>query len=129
MSAVKGKDTSPEILLRKILASYGLRYRLHPSAVPGRPDVVFSQQKIAVFCDGDFWHGRKWKERKARGQFKVRRDFWINKIETNIARDKRINRLLRKSGWTIIRFWESDLKKNPHKITELIFWTLKSAVD
>jgi DNA mismatch endonuclease (patch repair protein) len=125
MSAVKGRDTSPELLLRKILTSYGLRYRLHSSSVLGRPDVVFSKNKVAVFCDGDFWHGRNWKDRKAR-QLKVRRDFWVNKIESNIARDRKVNRWLKKNGWTVIRIWESDLKKEPHRFAELIFWTIKS---
>ncbi len=116
MAAVKSKNTSPEILLRKYLTQLGLRYRLYRSDLPGRPDIIFSKYKIVVFCDGDFWHGRHLKKRLAKGQLKVRRKYWIAKIEGNIRRDKIINRELKKEGWTVLRFWETDIYKRGQTI-------------
>ena len=112
MAAIKCKDTKNELALRKALSRLGLRYRLHKKGLPGRPDIVFVAQRLVVFCDGDFWHGRKWKQRKER-QFNVRRSYWLNKISTNIARDKRNNSDLRKMGWRIVRMWETDILKDP----------------
>src|SRR5690606_35687296 len=111
MASIKCKDTKAELALRKALSRLGLRYRLHKKGLPGRPDVVFPSVKLAVFCDGDFWHGRNWQERKKR-PFRVRSAYWLNKIETNIARDKRNNRALRKEGWAVIRMWETDILKS-----------------
>lgn len=112
MSKIRGKDTKVELLFRKALSSEvypkGFRYRLHYKRVPGSPDVVFVKQRIAIFIDGDFWHGRGYgKDGKT-----MRKKFWRNKIETNILRDRRVNRQLKKLGWTTFHFWESDLKKN-----------------
>lgn len=119
MSAIKSKNTKPEILLRKILRELGLHYRLHYKKLPGRPDIVLPKYKIAIFCDGDFWHGRRWKQRKEKG-FNVRPDYWISKIERNIARDKRNNRELKKLGWKVLRFWASDINKKSNKVIQKI---------
>lgn len=116
MAAVKSKNTTPERLLRKYLTQLGLRYRLHGSDLPGKPDIFFSKQRIVIFCDGDFWHGRNWKKRKAQGQFKVRRKYWIDKIEGNIKRDRKINRELKRGGWKVLRFWESEIYKKGQAI-------------
>lgn len=116
MASIRAKNTKPELHLRKLLVARGLRYRLHKKALPGRPDIVFPRQKIAVFCDGDFWHGRNWTERKLRIQNGVRSKYWVNKIESNIARDKRVNRELRRAGWTVLRFWETDILKRGDRI-------------
>ena len=121
MSAVRSKNTLPELALRKVLSLRGLKYRLFSSKLPGKPDIVFSKSKVAVFCDGDFWHGRRWKRRKASGQFKIRRKYWIEKIEGNIKRDKLVNRRLRKLGWLVLRFWESDILKSPEKIGYMVY--------
>jgi DNA mismatch endonuclease (patch repair protein) len=120
MAAVKSKNTQPELLLRRALSSLGLRYRLHFKFLPGRPDIVFPNAKVAVFCDGDFWHGRNWKVRKKNGEFKVRNAFWTEKIEDNIARDRRNNRQLKKLGWTVLRFWNTDINVNAEKIAKRI---------
>ena len=116
MSAIRAKHTGCELQLRKCLSALGLRYRLHKAGLPGRPDIVFVCAKVAVFCDGDFWHGRKWKARQANGQFKVRRRYWTQKIEENIRRDRRVNRKLRKLGWLVLRYWESEIRKSGPEI-------------
>lgn len=83
MAAIKSKNTVPELVLRRELARVGLRFRLHKKGLPGKPDIVFSRLKVAVFCDGDFWHGRGWKKRLASGKrFGVRHDYWTQKIKT-----------------------------------------------
>jgi DNA mismatch endonuclease (patch repair protein) len=114
MAAVKSKDTIPERLLGKAMWKLGLRYR-KCYKIKGTPDFVFVKHKIAVFCDGDFWHGNGW---RIRG-FKNRKEeqatysrFWANKVRENIQRDKAVNKYLRKNGWVVIRFWESQIKKS-----------------
>jgi DNA mismatch endonuclease (patch repair protein) len=126
MSAIKARNTVPEIILRKALFRNGLRFRLHAPSLPGRPDIVFPREKIAVFCDGDFWHGRNWRQRMAAGQFRVRRAYWTAKIENNMKRDKRNNRALRKMGWAVLRFWETDLKKDVDKATGKVAAVVKA---
>lgn len=113
MSKIRGKNTKAELSFRKALSAEvyprGLRYRIHYRKIAGSPDIVFVKQKIAIFIDGDFWHGRNHgKKRKKR----LRKKFWRDKIETNIRRDLRVNRRLRKEGWRVIRIFESDLKKD-----------------
>lgn len=104
MASIKGKNTKIEILLRKGLWKDRIRgYRLNMK-LPGKPDIVFTKYKLAIFCDGDFWHGKdfeKWK-----GRLNPR---WLEKIQKNIDRDKKNDELLEKSGWTILHFWESDI--------------------
>lgn len=119
MQAIRSKDSKIELILRKAVWAMGMRYRKNYSKLPGKPDMVFVSKKIAVFCDGEFWHGRNWKTRKA--QIKSHQEYWIPKIERNIKRDKEINTELKKLGWTILRFWEKDIKKNPAKCAEKIF--------
>lgn len=116
MRAVKGQDTSPERALRSELWGRGLRYRLHNKTLPGKPDIVFGPAKVAVFVDGDYWHGNQWRIRKKKSLFDQlknvnNRAYWIKKIEGNIARDKKNNSALKKAGWTVIRLWESDIKR------------------
>lgn len=106
MSRVKSKNTDIELILRKALTQKGYRYRLHYK-IEGSPDIVFTKQKIAIFCDGDFWHGKNFKKEKT--HYKT---FWVQKIEKNIKRDKTVNSQLRKKGWVVIRFGKDDLKKN-----------------
>ncbi len=107
-SRIRKKDTKPEMALRRALWAAGLRFRKHYSDVPGTPDIAFTKARVAVFCDGLFWHGHNWEERKPR--LVSNREYWIPKIERNMARDERVNRELEESGWTVLRFWESDIK-------------------
>ena len=123
MQAVKNKDSQIELLLRKELWSRGLRYRKNSSKVFGHPDIVFVGKKVAVFCDSEFWHGYDWANRKK--DIKSRQDFWIPKIEKNIIRDQEVNRHLQEQGWTVIRFWGKDIKRDPAACADLIVKVLK----
>ena len=110
MSQVKGTDTSIEVVFRKALWHSGIRYRKNYKALPGKPDIAITRHKIAVFCDGEFWHGKDW--HLVRGKLRTRREFWIRKIERNIERDTSNERKLMALGWTILRFWGRDIEKN-----------------
>lgn len=125
MSAVKGADTGPEIALRKAVWRMGLRYSLHDKTLPGKPDMVFPKTKVAVFVDGDFWHGKQWRTRgykNLESQFDGvnNKPYWVEKIRKNIARDLKVNAALRKLGWRVVRVWESELKKNVEKAANCV---------
>ncbi|WP_428407922.1 very short patch repair endonuclease [Hyphococcus sp.] len=108
MRAVKGRDTKPEITLRKQLHALGYRYRLNAKDLPGKPDLVFPKYKAVLFVHGCFWHGHKCK-RGAR-QPKQNADYWKEKIARNKARDKKNAAALEKLGWRVITVWECELK-------------------
>jgi len=110
MKRIRGKNTSIEEKLRKALWHAGIRYRKNYSKLPGKPDIVILKHRIAIFCDGEFWHGKDWD--KKRDRIRNNRDYWINKIERNIKRDNEINRKLCVLGWTVIRFWGSEIKND-----------------
>ena len=110
MSHIKSKDTSIEKLLRKALWHEGIRYRKNYKKLPGNPDIAITKYKIAIFCDGEFWHGKAWNEKKE--NFKTNRDYWINKIERNINRDNKADKELEKMGWITFRYWGNEIKKN-----------------
>ena len=113
MSANKGKGTKLELLFGKLLWNAGVRYRKNDKRVFGRPDFVIRKMRIAIFCDGEFWHGRNWEERK--NDHKSNCDFWYSKIEQNIRRDKEVNEQLKAQGWTVFRFWETEITKESDK--------------
>ena len=113
MSANKGMGTKLELLFGKLLWNAGVRYRKNDKTVYGKPDFVIRKMKIAIFCDGEFWHGRNWDERK--NDHKSNRDFWHSKIERNIRRDKEVNEQLKAQGWTVFRFWETEITKESDK--------------
>lgn len=115
MSRIRSKNTKPEILLRKKLFERGLRYRINYASLPGTPDIVFTKQKIAIFVDGDFWHGRDFEKRKH-----TYNEYWLKKIQRNMERDKEVNKKLKKSGWTVLRIWGKDLIKNHDKFVKKI---------
>jgi DNA mismatch endonuclease, patch repair protein len=94
--------------MRKILWGLGIRYRKNDFRLPGKPDIAIYRYKIAVFIDGEFWHGYNWEQKKL--SIKSNRDFWIPKIERNIDRDKQVNTMLQELGWRILRFWDQDIK-------------------
>lgn len=110
MAAIKSKDTKPELMLRRELWKRGLRYRKNCKDVPGTPDIVFPWYKIAVFCDGSFWHGYEWE--KTKGRIKSNLKYWHTKIEKNIERDKRVNKQLQIEGWILVRYWEHQILKD-----------------
>lgn len=110
MSNVKLKGGKAETLLAKALWHQGYRYRKNDKKLPGSPDIAILKYHIAVFVDGEFWHGKDWEKRKR--QLKRNREYWIEKIEENMARDLRNNQLLMQTGWIPIHFWEKEVMKN-----------------
>ena len=110
MKAVKNKDSKIELALRAALWEKGYRYRKNYSKLEGKPDIVLSKYKIAIFCDSEFWHGYDWKVKK--NDIKSNREFWIKKIEGNIERDKKVIEILKNKGWKVLRFWGRDIQKN-----------------
>lgn len=113
MSRIRAKNTKLEIEFLKLLSSQiypkGFRYIKHCSKLPGKPDIVFPKHKLAVFIDGDFWHGYQFAKNKDR----LPKKYWLQKIEDNIKRDKKNQIKLRKAGWKVLRIWEHEIKKNP----------------
>lgn len=123
MSKVKLKNGKAETLLAKRLWGQGLRYRRNYKKLPGSPDIAITKFRIAIFIDGEFWHGKDWEARKER--LHHNREYWIEKIEENIARDKRVDQELFALGWTPLRFWEKEVLKNTEycidKVFEILF--------
>lgn len=115
MSRIRSKNTSVEILLRKKLSEHAFKFKTYCKDVPGNPDVAFPDKKMAIFVDGEFWHGKDFEKRK-----RTYSKYWRNKIAKNIQRDKKVNKELKKMGWKVLRIWGRDLKKNPNKHTERI---------
>lgn len=109
MSRIRSTNSKPEVALRKALWHFGYRYRCHDRLLPGKPDLVFAKQKIAVFVDGDFWHGYDWRHK--RENIKRNAAFWIPKIERNMQRDREVTAQLESLGWRVVRIWEHELKK------------------
>jgi DNA mismatch endonuclease, patch repair protein len=110
MSKIKSQDTKPELKLKKALWNLGFKYRKNVKKLPGTPDIVYSKYKLAIFVDGEFWHGFNWVDKK--DKIKTNRDFWIPKIERNMQRDFKNNQLLSESGWFVMRFWEHEVIKD-----------------
>ncbi|MEN5436613.1 very short patch repair endonuclease [Sphingobacterium faecium] len=110
MSRIKSKNSKPELILRKALWAKNIRFRLHDKSLPGTPDIVIKKYKLAIFVDGEFWHGFDWKNN--RNRIKSNRLFWIPKIERNMQRDVRTNRALGDMNYTVFRFWSQDIIKN-----------------
>ncbi len=98
--------------MAQALARRGLRFRRNVRSLEGCPDIVFFSARIVIFCDGDFWHGRSWKERRRRLEAGSNADYWVAKISTNMRRDRRISRRLRGQGWRVLRFWESRILRD-----------------
>jgi len=117
MSRIQGRNTKPELKLRRGLWALGLRYSLH-SKLPGRPDMTFTRYRTVVFVDGCFWHGCPRHMVKP----KTNRSFWLKKIDSNRLRDRRVGRALKADGWKVIRVWEHDLRAN---IESTVFRTYK----
>jgi DNA mismatch endonuclease, patch repair protein len=121
MSKIRYKDTKIEIMLRKAIYEAGCRgYRLNYKLL-GKPDIVFTKYKVAIFCDGEFWHGRYFNEKKHKYK-----KYWKDKIMYNMGRDRKNNEKLKSMGWLVMRFWETDIKKNMDKCTNEIESALKN---
>lgn len=133
MKNIKNKDTGIEMALRKALRSKGYCYRKNDKRLPGKPDIVLSKYKIAVFCDSEFFHGKDWEVLKPQLERGKNAEFWIKKILKNQQRDEEVNQQLEYLGWTVIRFWGKDIIKRPDEclqvIEEAIFDKLLDADD
>lgn len=108
MSKIKGSNSKPELLLRKALWNENIRFRIHRKDLLGKPDLVIEKYQLAIFIDGDFWHGYEWQKRKP----KTNQAFWIPKIERNMQRDQFVNQGLQSLGYVVMRFWEHEIKQN-----------------
>ncbi len=131
MANVSLKGGKAETDLAKALWREGIRYRKNYRKIPGSPDIAITKYKVAVFVDGEFWHGENWEERKTK--LKSNREYWIEKIEENIARDKRNDELLKEMGWTPIHFWEREIKKDldrcVHKVVDIVQIRFSETID
>jgi DNA mismatch endonuclease, patch repair protein len=110
MSRIRAQNNKAELMLRKALWSYGYRYRLYSKKVMGKPDIIFSKHRLVIFVDGDFWHGYDWENKQKK--LATNKGFWIPKIERNMQRDMEVNQTLLRQGWTVIRFWEHEVKNS-----------------
>lgn len=123
MSQIKSSGTAPETVIRKLLWAKGRRYRIS-HGLPGKPDIVFPSQRLAVFIDGCFWHGCRWHCRRPSSNVR----YWRRKISGNQARDKKTARQLRAAGWRVARVWEHSIKKDPIKVIERIIQKLNAVI-
>ena len=122
MARVKSKNTRPELALRRALWKRGLRYRLHVPGLPGQPDIVFRRERIAIFVDGAFWHGRKLSE----GRLSRMSTYWQVKIRKNVERDQAATMALEEAGWCVLRYDDRDIERQSEEIAECIELTLRS---
>jgi len=123
MSKVRLKNGKAETILAKRLWHEGYRYRRNYKKLPGSPDIALTTYRVAVFVDGEFWHGENWEERK--NKLKHNREYWIEKIEENMSRDKRVDAQLQEMGWTTIHFWEKQVLKHTDECVDIIINQIK----
>ena len=124
MQAIHSKATTIELLLRKALWERGVRYRKNYKKLIGKPDIAITKYKIAVFCDSDYWHGYDWENRNQR--IKSNRDYWVPKIERNMARDREVTEALQRDGWLVLRFWEWQIRKHLSECVESVLQAIET---
>ena len=124
MQAIHSKDTTIELLLRKALWERGVRYRKNYKKLIGKPDIAITKYKIAVFCDSDYWHGYDWENRNQR--IKSNRDYWVPKIERNMARDREVTEALQRDEWLVLRFWEWQIRKHLSECVESVLQAIET---
>ncbi len=124
MQHIRANDTTIEVRLRKALWEKGYRYRKNYKELPGKPDIALTKYKIAIFCDGEFFHGKDWEILKPRLEKSNNSEFWINKISRNRQRDDEVNKNLLFMGWTVIRFWGKDILQNTDECVKVIEETI-----
>ena len=118
MAQVRNRDSKAELAVRRRLHALGYRFRIQLK-LPGRPDIAFTRLKLAVFVDGDMWHGNAWRLRglpNLAAMYPNRTEWWVAKIERNMARDQEVNEELAAAGWRVLRFWESDIKADLDRV-------------
>lgn len=129
MAAVRNKDGRAELALRHRLWALGLRFRKHHKRLIGRPDIVFPGPRVVVFVDGDFWHGNAWRLRglpSLADLFPSRTEWWVAKIERNIARDQEVTSALERDGWRVLRYWESRVLADLNGVAEEVVAFVRS---
>ena len=124
MQAIHSKDTTIELLLRKALWERGVRYRKNYKKLIGKPDITITKYKIAVLCASDYWHGYDWENRNQR--IKSNRDYWVPKIERNMARDREVTEALQRDGWLVLRFWEWQIRKHLSECVESVLQAIET---
>lgn len=127
MSHVKTKRNSAEVMLAKSLWHRGYRYRLNYKTLPGSPDIALTKYRIAIFIDGEFWHGKDFEQRKTK--LKNNKDYWIEKIQENIDRDLKNDKLLRQMDWYPMHFWSNDVIKYCNQCIDEIIYTIGDKID
>lgn len=120
MQHIRSNNTKIEVLLRKALWEKGYRYRKNYKDLPGKPDIALTKYKIAIFCDGEFFHGKDWEVLRPRLEKSNNSEFWISKISRNRERDDEVNKKLLFMGWTVIHFWGNDIKKHTDECVKVI---------
>ena len=120
MSHIRSKDTGIEVALRKALWQKGYRYRKNVKSLPGTPDIVLTRQRIAIFCDSEFWHGKDWEVLKPRLLKSKNPEYWVRKIERNRERDGEVEKKLLFMDWTVIRFWGREILKDTDQCIRVI---------
>jgi DNA mismatch endonuclease (patch repair protein) len=117
MAAIRSKENKTERELRQLLHRRGLRFRKYRRDLPGNPDIVFPSERVAVFVDGDYWHSRILRERGVEALLLSIKnpnvDYWATKFKRNVSRDDEATLALQRNGWRVLRYWESDVKRNP----------------
>ena len=124
MQHIRSNNTSIEVTLRRALWKKGYRYRKNCKKIPGKPDIALTKYKIAIFCDGEFFHGKDWELLKPRLEKSNNAGYWIRKISRNIERDNEVNKELFAKGWTVIRFWGEDIKKHTDECVQIVEETI-----
>jgi DNA mismatch endonuclease, patch repair protein len=123
MSRIRGKDTGIEMALRHELTKRGIKYRCNSKFIFGHPDLSWKALKVVVFCDSEFWHGKNFQI--AKKSLKSHREYWVKKIERNIARDIEVNTKLKEQGYLVLRYWGADITKNASGIADEVVAALK----
>lgn len=124
MKQIRSKDTEIELKLRRALWKNGIRYRKNVKTLPGKPDIVITKYKIAIFCDSEFFHGKNWEILKLRLEKGDNSEYWVKKIQRNIERDDLVNKQLLFEGWSVIRFWGKDIIKNTDQCVKVVQETI-----
>ena len=129
-SRVKAANTREggraEVLLRSLLWRRGYRFRKHVRELSGNPDLVFAARHVAVFCDGDFWHGRNWPQLRSELSGRSNAKYWIAKIAANRLRDRSRRRALRAQGWAVFECWESEVLAQPEQVVNRLILLLEA---
>lgn len=112
MQNIRSKDTAIEVKLRKALWKSGIRYRKNYDRLPGKPDIAITKYRIAIFCDGEFFHGKDWDQLQEKLINSNNSEYWLKKIARNIERDREVDSLIKSMGWTVLRFWGKDIKQD-----------------